>query len=322
MKTLNQMYSGHTGKVTDKWQLYLSEYERVFKEYRAGPIRLLEIGIQNGGSLEIWSSYFPQAEHLVGCDIDPNCINLKYEDSRISVIVGDANTSETEKRILINSNFFDIIVDDGSHTSSDIIKTFTRYFPLLESGGVFVIEDLHCSYLQEFGGGLHDPLSSMAFFFQLANTLNYESWGIDKKRKDLFNGFIEKYDVVLTEDILQSIHSVEFLNSMCFIKKMDKASNNLGPRVVVGRTEAVIQDTLKRNGSFIHIPSQVYNKWSNTIPMEELIQLRREIDIAKHEIEVLNAENIKKSKLITSIEDSNSWRLTKPLRKIRELFVK
>ena len=57
-KTLKQIYVEHTGKVSDKWSIYLSEYDRILSEYRHKPLCMLEIGIQNGGSLEIWSKYF------------------------------------------------------------------------------------------------------------------------------------------------------------------------------------------------------------------------------------------------------------------------
>lgn len=58
MKTLTDMYQDHIGKLSDKWEFYLREYERVLKDYRKRNISLLEIGIQNGGSLEIWSVFF------------------------------------------------------------------------------------------------------------------------------------------------------------------------------------------------------------------------------------------------------------------------
>src|SRR5207302_204933 len=93
MITLQALYAAHTGKISDKWSLYLSEYERLFAAYRQRPIRLLEIGIQNGGSLELWAKYFEAAEAIVGCDIDPRCADLRFCDPRISVLVADANST-------------------------------------------------------------------------------------------------------------------------------------------------------------------------------------------------------------------------------------
>jgi hypothetical protein len=128
-QTLEQLYAEHSGKVSDKWSIYLTEYDRIFNEYRDKPVRLLEIGIQNGGSLEIWSKFFPGAQKLVGCDINPDCARLIYDDLRIAVVVGDANTDAVQATVLQHSPVFDVIIDDGSHRSSDIVKSFARYFP-------------------------------------------------------------------------------------------------------------------------------------------------------------------------------------------------
>ena len=97
--TLAELYRTHTGKVSDKWASYLAVYNRIFEPYRDKPVRLLEIGIQNGGSLEVWSKYFTNAMRLVGCDIDENCRQLTYADSRIAVVVGDACSEPTQATI-------------------------------------------------------------------------------------------------------------------------------------------------------------------------------------------------------------------------------
>ena len=79
-RTLNTLYRDHHGKVSDKWSFYISEYDRLFYKLRDREINLLEIGIQNGGSLEIWAQYFEKAKTLVGCDVEPNCHSLKFVD--------------------------------------------------------------------------------------------------------------------------------------------------------------------------------------------------------------------------------------------------
>lgn len=199
-QTLKQLYDTHRGKVSDKWSSYLRAYDRLFAEYRQRPVRLLEIGVQNGGSLEIWSRYFPKAQSIVGCDINPDCAKLNYEDNRIAVVIGDANFDSTEEAILAHAAALDIIIDDGSHLSSDIIKSFARYFPHLEYGGIFIIEDLHCSYWHESEGGLYYPFSSITFFKRLSDTINHEHWGIDKPRREILSGFFAKYGFHLSEE--------------------------------------------------------------------------------------------------------------------------
>ena len=179
-KSLSTLFAEHHGKVIDKWSIYLTEYERLFNPYRQRPLSMLEIGIQNGGSLEIWSKYFANAKKLVGCDINPDCAKLEFDDPRIALVVLNANTDEAEQQIAAHSPEFDLIIDDGSHHSGDIVRSFDRYFPRLKNEGLFVAEDLHCSYWQDFEGGIYQPYSSMAFFKLLADTINHEHWGIDK----------------------------------------------------------------------------------------------------------------------------------------------
>ena len=42
---------------------------------------------------------------------------------------------------------FDIIIDDGSHLLSDIVKSFNFFFQYLNSGGYYIIEDFkHPNY--------------------------------------------------------------------------------------------------------------------------------------------------------------------------------
>ncbi|WP_305845636.1 class I SAM-dependent methyltransferase [Photobacterium kishitanii] len=153
MKSLYELYLEHTGKVSDKWKIYLTSYNDILLPFKNKKISMLEIGIQNGGSIELWDKYFHNAECFIGCDINEKCQILKYDNDKISIIIGDANKENVRDIILNKKNNFDIILDDGSHTSSDIIKTFFNYFPYLKNDGIFIFEDLHCSYWKEFEGG-------------------------------------------------------------------------------------------------------------------------------------------------------------------------
>lgn len=265
MKTLLDLYKTHTGKVSDKWALYLREYDRLFAPYREQTISMLEIGIQNGGSLEIWSEYFPNAQKFVGCDINPDCAKLTYADPRISVIVGDATTPETRAQVLALSASFDLIMEDGSHTSSDIVKAFARYFPALKTGGMFVAEDLHCSYWQEYEGGIYHPYSSITFFKHLADMVNHEHWGVEKSRAELIDGFKKVLNVDFDETVLAEISSIEFLNSICVVRKKENTDNVLGLRVVAGADAEVMPVILSLANSNSSPLPQVENQWSSLI---------------------------------------------------------
>ncbi|MCF7545254.1 class I SAM-dependent methyltransferase [Pseudomonas petrae] len=235
--TLSELYNQHSGLVSDKWDSYLSVYERSLAKYVRSPIQLLEIGVQNGGSLEIWSHYFSNARAIVGCDINRACAGLNYDNPKTHVVIGDIKMPETLSAIMKHAESFEIIIDDGSHTSQDIIKTFAQMFPHLNNDGVYIVEDLHCSYWKQFEGGLFSPHSSMSFFKALTDILNFEHWGLPNSRLSILEPF--KTPPELTEAHLAQIHSVEFVNSMCIITKKEPSCNILGRRRVSGEVEQI-----------------------------------------------------------------------------------
>jgi glycosyltransferase involved in cell wall biosynthesis len=306
--TLRQLYEQHQGKVSDKWSIYLTEYDRLFSYYRDKPVRMLEIGIQNGGSLEVWSKYFRFAERLVGCDINPDCAKLTYSDPRISVIVGDANAPAVTEQVFARADKFDIIIDDGSHTSSDIVRSFALYFSRIVDGGMFVAEDLHCSYWKGFQGGLFHPLSSIAFFKRLADIISHEHWGVPTRRKEILAGFMQHYDFDIDEDVLAHIHSVEFINSICVVRKEAPAANVLGSRFIAGREEIVVGGHIGMDLQ-PHISDESSNPWA----AEDEGQAGESPRLLAM-LEQLQQERDQQKRRERMMVKSLSWRATAPVR--------
>lgn len=250
---IKELVVEHKGKVVDKWDSYLSTYEHILAPYRDKPISLLEIGVANGGSLDIWAEYFPNAINIVGCDITPECGELAYEDPRIQVVVGDANEPDTISKIMDISERYDIIIDDGSHINADIIKAFSHYYPILHAGGTYFVEDLHTSYWEGWGGGLLLPLSAMAFFKRLADMPNFEHWRNGRTRKDYLRQFELVHDISFDNYSLTTINSVMFMNSMVAIKSDRSDLNKLGRRYVKGDDEHILPNMLHLDGMDIKI---------------------------------------------------------------------
>ncbi len=240
---LIDLYAQHAGKVSDKWKSYLDFYELVFHPFKEKPVRILEIGIQNGGSLEVWAEFFPNAECIVGCEIEQTAEKLSFNDSRISVVIGDANSTETHKKIKDISDNFDIIIDDGSHVSKDIIRSFALYFPMMSDGGLFIAEDLHCSYWDDFQGGIEAPFSSVSFFKRLADFVNREHWGADINPGRILDYFADTYGADFDIPTLDRISEVRFINSICMVRKGAEGENMIGQRIVAG-TEAVVEPNI------------------------------------------------------------------------------
>lgn len=118
---------------------YCSFYEQQLPD-RSFSGRLLEVGIYEGASLQMWREYYPNAE-IVGVDIIDKS-HLNFEG--ITMLKLDATVPAALKPL----GRFDIIIDDGSHYTLDQQKTFKQlYYNQLNSGGYYVMEDLHTSFM-------------------------------------------------------------------------------------------------------------------------------------------------------------------------------
>jgi hypothetical protein len=226
-------------KSSDKWSSYLDIYDRSLAHLKNDRVAILEIGVQNGGFTEALARFFTNAEVIVGCDIDARCGEIKFDDPRIQICVGDASAETTFESIKGIHGSFDLIIDDGSHTSRDIITAFARYFPLLRSNGVFIVEDLHCSYWKEYEGGIFHPYSSINFFKKLADIVNSDHWGIQNSPHHLFCDEADHYDIVINDELLNSVQSVCFFDSVCIISKRSQSGTRLGARTVLAAQSKV-----------------------------------------------------------------------------------
>lgn len=117
-------------------------YGKYFDEFKYKEIKILEIGINDGSSLKMWYDYFPNA-NIYALDIDDKEI---FSNERIGCgILDQSNESHLKEFSDKIDMMFDIILDDGSHHISDQQLTFGYLFPLLNSKGLYIIEDLHTS---------------------------------------------------------------------------------------------------------------------------------------------------------------------------------
>lgn len=123
---------------------YLPIYESVVDRTR--PIRMLEIGDFYGGSLQMWQEYLHPDSLIVGIDI--NSKFLKIADSGgIHVRFGGEQDVSFLREVAAEFGPFDVILDDGSHTSSHMVDSFRCLFAnALSDSGVYMVEDVDCDY--------------------------------------------------------------------------------------------------------------------------------------------------------------------------------
>lgn len=321
--TISQLYSAHQGKISDKWTRYLAEYDSLFSEIQDKPIRLLEIGIQNGGGLEIWANFFENGQKFIGCDINPDCSALRFDDSRIALVIGDATTNATQNEILLQSPELDVVIEDGSHHSGDVIRAFLKYFPNIVDGGIFVAEDLHTSYWQEYEGGLFDPYSSITFFKRLVDIINSEHWGVVRNTADVLKGFEERYKVDVDVEMLEHIHSITFVNSLCIIRKCQPSQNKIGSRFIAGALAGVSTEMVDLHGTPLVPPPQSENPWATRVrpPDEELIDREQELEEMKQRTVRTEDELLMLKDKVNEIYKSRTWRMVQFIWRIRTKFI-
>lgn len=143
MKTLNEIYSKynspehHGDKGTT--HTYIDEYERLLKDYRLGST-VLEIGIYYGESLKMWDEYFINSK-LYFVDINEEPIRDLIDSGKYNIIISDATKVEFLNEI--KDEMFDVIIDDGSHLINHQIKSFFLLKEKMNSGGIYIIEDVN-----------------------------------------------------------------------------------------------------------------------------------------------------------------------------------
>lgn len=180
---IERAFFSNSGRAVHKWHHYLPLYDRYFAAYRARQVllpfmkkrkypRFLEIGVQNGGSLQLWRRYFGRSAVIFGIDIDPACAALDGECGN-AVRIGSQADPAFLRKVVEEMGGLDIVLDDGSHVASHQRTSFETLFPLLNQGGLYLIEDLHTSYWTQFEGSYVSQRSSVALCKTLIDDMHH-----------------------------------------------------------------------------------------------------------------------------------------------------
>lgn len=130
-----------TDKYGENNHTYLSLYNVLFSRFREKKIKILEIGVYQGDSLNLWAEYFSNSI-IYGIDCDLRQVNVPLY-SNIHAIQANAYSYVTIQQ-LTQLGKFDIIIDDGSHVVGEQIFVVNNYLNLLKNDGILIIEDAAC----------------------------------------------------------------------------------------------------------------------------------------------------------------------------------
>lgn len=177
-RTFASLLRDHDGRIVHKWLHYLPTYEALLGSRRGTPVRFLEIGVSEGGSLEIWRRWFGDEAVITGIDVNPACAERVDPPNRVRI--GSQADESFLREVAREMGGVDVVLDDGSHVASHQRTSFRVLFPLLPSDGLYLIEDTHTAYWGgQFGGGYRRPESAIEFAKNLIDDLHAWHHGRD-----------------------------------------------------------------------------------------------------------------------------------------------
>lgn len=221
MRDLRHIFFNELTLGSDKWEPYFDVYETYFSKFVDKAPVVVEVGVQSGGSLQLWRKYFGPAAQIWGIDIDAGVTNLQqHYDVDTHILIGDQADPAFWRRELPNIPEIDIFIDDGGHAPAQHRVTFEHVFPRLRHGGVYICEDTHTCYFQHMGTGRGQSNSFMEYAKNLADLLHVQ--------------FLEdrRFDDQATLALTQGLRSVHFYNSMIVFLKDKLQTFN---RVIVNK---------------------------------------------------------------------------------------
>ena len=132
-----------TDKLTSGYlELYLARVDR--------PRRILEVGVQSGGSLLLWCDVWPDVERVVGVDLQ---LPEGLRHPKVDLFQADQADTEELDRIARQTGPFDLIIDDASHVGVSSWSTFRALWPHVRDDGIYAVEDWGTGYWAHWPDG-------------------------------------------------------------------------------------------------------------------------------------------------------------------------
>jgi len=202
---LEKYFRNNNKRLIHKWNHYFDIYERHFNRFRNKEIVILEIGVSQGGSLQMWKDYFGDKAKIFGIDIDPRC--KKLEEENIKIFIGSQSDRKFLRKIKETIPMVDILIDDGGHYMDQQIVSYEELFSHIKNNGVYLCEDLHTSYWPKWGGGHR---KSDTFIEYSKNFIDY------------LHAFHSKQSSLKVNSFTRSADSIHYYDSIIVIEKRNR----------------------------------------------------------------------------------------------------
>ena len=222
-KSLVDIYNEYDGTPGfDHWLEYATHYDVHLQQLlenipKSNTFRMLEIGVQSGGSVEVWKSYFSARPlYYVGMDIQPRCKRSEDISQNIFIEIGSQTSPEDLIRICKKHGPFDFIVDDGGHTYEMMKTAVNTLFPndlCMTRNSLYALEDMHTMAIASYCSVTTDIPSIPAEIFRKMHYYWYAQkyFRVSKRFK--------KTDWDFTDEWANSVDSIALYDSMMFIHR-------------------------------------------------------------------------------------------------------
>jgi len=146
---LFDIFNKKKGRIVWKWLNYFPIYEENFMRFKNKNISMIEIGTRDGGSLDMWRSYFGLGMRMIGIDINPNAII--FNDTN-NMFIGSQNDSIFLQRVVdtLGKGTVSVILDDASHHRLFQATSYSVLSQLLAPDSVYMIEDVELDSLESY----------------------------------------------------------------------------------------------------------------------------------------------------------------------------
>lgn len=174
LKTLKEHWQRYNGSKTfDHFYDFADHYQEILPYPIEGgsQIKILEIGVQSGGSLLSWKSWFNDQLYIVGVDIDERCSRSHDPEQDIYVEIGSQLNTTFLHEVCSKHGPFDLVIDDGGHTakmihkslhsvsSADSCMKYPSWYVVEDTMTMSLCDEGYCSSATDISN-----LASIAFF--------------------------------------------------------------------------------------------------------------------------------------------------------------
>jgi len=158
---------------------------------------VFEIGIWQGGSLNLWKSYFGPNARIVGIDIEREC--LAIEEDQIAIRIGDQSDPAFLSSLVDEFGAPDIVIDDGRPQTGHINPTFDFLYPKQPKNSVYVVEDTFLGYRDEWRSKDNRRSSFIERTKDMIDLLHAHYRGVNVEKNDFANSTlgIHIYDAII-----------------------------------------------------------------------------------------------------------------------------